>query len=257
MKYIISLVTRFIPRHYLQDVSAFFLKIIAVAYSGNRYQDPIDGKKYRKLLPYGRTQMRSNALAPRSMSLERHRLIWLYLQHETNFFSAALHVLHVAPEYCFLKKFKRQGNLNYITADLISPWADVKMDIQEIPFPDSHFDVVLCNHVLEHVDSDIKAMQEICRVLKPDGFAILQVPIDLSLETTLENPEYNTPQLREMHYNQRDHQRLYGRDYAQRLRSAGFTVDENNFVKTLPHAQAERYALPMNETLYICKKTHK
>ncbi|HPV56336.1 MAG TPA: methyltransferase domain-containing protein, partial [Tenuifilaceae bacterium] len=210
---------------------------------------------YRKLLPYGRTKVRENALAPHSMSLERHRLIWLYLRDKTSFFTEPQKVLHIAPEYCFLKIFKKQRNLDYVTADLISPWADVKMDVQAIPFPDSQFDVVICNHVLEHVDSDFKAMQEIFRVLKPGGFAILQVPMDLSMDKTLENPAYNTPELREKHYQQRDHLRLYGKDYGARLRSAGFVVDENDYVKTLPVNLVERYALPKDEILYVCSKS--
>ncbi|BDX37359.1 hypothetical protein CYCD_07140 [Tenuifilaceae bacterium CYCD] len=145
--------------------------------------------------------------------------------------------------------------MEYITADLISPWADVKMDVQAIPFPDSQFDVVICNHVLEHVDSDHKAMQEIHRVLKPNGFAILQVPMDLSMEKTLEDPSINTPELREKHYQQRDHLRLYGRDYGDRLRNAGFVVEENDFVKTFSAQLVERYALPKDEILYVCRKS--
>lgn len=254
MKFLISIATRFIPRHYLQKCSSIFLKIMGIFYLGNKFEDPISGKKYRKLLPYGRTDMRENALAPHSMSLERHRLIWLYLQQKTNFFTAPNVVLHIAPEYCFIRKFKRQRNLRYITADLVSPWADVKMDVQSIPFPDSSFDVVICNHVLEHVDSDAKAMQEICRVLKPGGYAILQVPIEMSLQTTLENPEYNTPELREKYYKQRDHLRLYGQDYAERLKNAGFEVTQDNFVHELSPELVKRYALPSEEILYICSK---
>lgn len=254
LKRIIAFTTRFIPRHILQSVAGFFLKIIGFFYSGNKFEDPISGKKYRKLLPYGRTIMRENALAPHSMSLERHRLIWLYLKSKTDFFVNPKKVLHIAPEYCFVKPFKKLKNLEYVTADLNSPWADVKMDVQNIPFEESTFDVVLCNHVLEHVASDTKAMQEILRVLKPGGFAILQVPIDYNIETTLEDEKYNTPELREKYYQQRDHLRLYGRDYAQRLRNVGFAVIEDDFVKTLPKEQVTRYALPFNEILYICKK---
>ena len=135
IKFLISFTTRFIPRHYLQLFAAFALRTLGFFYLGNRFEDPISGKKYRKLLPYGRTNVRENALAPHSMSLERHRLIWLYLKEKTNFFTAPQKVLHIAPEYCFLKLFKKQSNLDYVTADLISPWADVKMDVQAIPSP--------------------------------------------------------------------------------------------------------------------------
>lgn len=255
IKFLVSFTTRFIPRHYLQLFAAFGLRTLGVFYLGNKFEDPISGKKYRKLLPYGRTNTRENALAPHSMSLERHRLIWLYLREKTNFFTAPQKVLHIAPEYCFLKLFRKQKNLDYITADLISPWANVKMDVQDIPFPESSFDVVICNHVLEHVDSDHKAMQEIYRVLKPGGFAILQVPMDLSMEHTLEDSAINTPELREKHYQQRDHLRFYGKDYGKRLSDAGFMVEESNFVKTLPANLVERYALTKDEILYVCRKS--
>jgi len=254
LKRLISLASRFIPRHYQQVVVAFLLRSIAIFYKGNKIEDPISGKKYRKILPYGRLQSRPNALAPHSLSLERHRLIWLYLKEKTDFFTSPKRVLHIAPEYCFIKPFKRLKNLDYVTADLISPWADVKLDVQNIPFPDSGFDVVICNHVLEHVDDDRKAMSELLRVMKPEGFGIFQVPLESSIEQTLEDKSINTPELREKHYKQRDHLRLYGKDYGRRLREAGFDVTEDNYVQTLPMDLVERYALPKEEILYICRK---
>lgn len=254
LKHFISFASRFIPRHYQQVVAAFLLRSIAIFYKGNRIEDPISGKKYRKILPYGRLQSRPNALAPHSLSLERHRLIWLYLKERTDFFTSPKRVLHIAPEYCFIKPFKKLKNLDYVTADLISPWADVRLDVQSIPFPDSNFDVVICNHVLEHVDDDRKAMQELYRVMKPGGFGIFQVPLDSSIDTTIEDKSINTPELREKHYKQRDHLRLYGKDYAKRLSTAGFEVTEDDYIHTLPVDLAKRYALPEDEILYICRK---
>lgn len=254
IKRIISLASRFIPRHFQQVVVAFLLRSIAIFYKGNKIEDPISGKNYRKILPYGRLQSRPNALSLHSLSLERHRLIWLYLKNKTDFFTAPKRVLHIAPEYCFIKPFKRLSNLDYVTADLISPWADVKLDVQNIPFPDNSFDVAICNHVLEHVDDDRKAMSELLRVMKPGGFGIFQVPLDNSIETTLEDKAINTPELREKHYKQRDHLRLYGRDYGKRLREVGFDVTEDDYVKTFSADLIQRYALPKDEILYICKK---
>ncbi len=254
LKRLISFASRFIPRHYQQVVVAFLLRSIAIFYKGNKIEDPISGKKYRKILPYGRLESRPNALAPHSLSLERHRLIWLYLKEKTDFFTSPKRVLHIAPEYCFIKPFKKLKNLEYVTADLISPWADVKLDVQNIPFPDSNFDVVICNHVLEHVDDDRKAMSELLRVMKPGGFGIFQVPLEPTIEITLEDKSINTPELREKHYKQRDHLRLYGKDYGNRLREVGFDVTEDDFVKKLPNELVERYALPKEEILYICRK---
>ena len=254
IKRIVSLVSRFIPRHQLQRFAGAILKIVGVFYLGNRFTDPISGKSYRKLLPYGRITTRKNALAPHSMSLERHRLIWLYLKERTKFFTAKNRVLHIAPEYCFIKKFSQLPNIDYVTADLNSPWAKLKLDIQDMPIPDNSFDVILCNHVLEHVPNDAKAMSELFRVMKPYGFGIFQVPIDVTLNKTLEDKTINTPALRELHYGQRDHVRQYGQDYPQKLREAGFIVTEDNFIDSLPKELATRYALPMDEVIYLCVK---
>ncbi|MFN6946405.1 MAG: class I SAM-dependent methyltransferase [Cytophagaceae bacterium] len=253
MKYIISLVIRKVPRKYLQRVSHFALGFMALFYKGNKVEDPISGKTYRKFLPYGRVP-RENALCPGSLSLERHRLMWLYLKEKTNFFTAPLKVLHIAPEHCFIDRFEALKNLEYITADIESPLAKVKMDVHQIPFDDNTFDVCFCNHVMEHVDDDIKAMSEINRVLKPGGWAIIQSPIDESLESTYEDPSIVTPAEREKAYGQNDHVRTYGRDYADRLTKGGFNVSEETYVQELPAEKIERYALPKNEIIYLCRK---
>ncbi|MFP4557245.1 MAG: class I SAM-dependent methyltransferase [Bacteroidales bacterium] len=254
VRFAVSFLSRFVPRHHLQRFSGLVLKVIGVFYLGNKFEDPITGKKYRKLLPYGRINSRPNALAPHSMSLERHRLLWLYLKEKTDFFTKQQKVLHIAPEYCFIKRFQKLPNIEYVTADLISPWAKVKLDVQGMPFKSNSFDVVFCNHVLEHVPNDHKAMSELYRVMKPGGFGIFQVPIDTSLNKTYEDSSITTPEEREKHFGQRDHLRQYGRDYPDKLRNAGFIVTEDDFVNTLPNKLAERYALPSNEVIYFCVK---
>src|SRR6185437_11193906 len=174
MKRIISLVIRKIPKKYLQLISPIALKIISVFYIGNKVECPVCNSKYKKFLPYGRIKPRENALCPSCLALERHRLMWLYLKEKTNFFTANLKVLHIAPEHCFINRFEHMKNLDYITADIESPLAKVKMDVHKIPFNDNTFDVVFCNHVMEHVEDDIKAMSEMRRVLKPGGWSIIQ-----------------------------------------------------------------------------------
>jgi SAM-dependent methyltransferase len=254
MKKIISFVIRKIPRKYLQIISPLALKILSVFYTGNNVECPISGKTYRKFLPYGRTNPRPNALAPDSLSLERHRLMWLYLKEKTNFFTDKLKVLHIAPEHCFLKKFESMKNLDYITADLESPLAKVKMDVHQIPFADNTIDVVFCNHVMEHVDDDIKAMSEIRRVMKPGAWAIIQSPIDPTRKTTFEVPSLKTREEREKAHGQDDHVRTYGLDYPERLRKAGFNVKEDRFVMEMDKEKVRRYALPAEEIIYLCKK---
>lgn len=254
MKYIISLVLRKIPRKYIQYVSHYILRIVAIFYYGNKVECPIDGRTYRKFLPYGRLESRPNALCPSSLSLERHRLMWLYLKNKTNFFTDKIKLLHIAPELCFMDIFESMENLEYITGDLESPLAKVKMDVLDIPFEENSFDVVFCNHVMEHVESDIKAMKEIYRVLKPGGWAIMQSPVYPYLEKTLEDSSITDPLEREKVYGQNDHLRMFGRDYGDRLKSAGFTVTEDNYLKELSEEIRKRYALPGEEVIYFCKK---
>ena len=254
MKLLISIATRIIPRHYLQHVSHFFLRIFSLFLRGNKFEDPINGKTYRKLLPYGRLNPRENAIAPDSLSLERHRLMWLFLKNKTNFFTDNLKFLHIAPEYCFIKIFKGMKNLDYLTADLISPWADVKMDVHDIPFEENTFDVVICNHVLEHVDDADKVMKEFYRVMKSGGWGIFQVPIDYNNSVTIEDRSVTNPRERESLYWQSDHLRLFGRDYGDKLTAAGFKVTESNFINEIDPKLVERYALDKNEIVYYCQK---
>ena len=254
MKLLISIATRVIPRHYLQHVSHFFLQIFSLFLRGNRFEDPINGIKYRKLLPSGRLKSRENAIAPDSLSLERHRLMWLFLKNKTNFFSDNLKFLHIAPEYCFLKIFKKMKNLDYLSADLNSPWADIKMDVHNIQFDDNSFDVVICNHVLEHVYDSDKVMREFFRVMKPGGWGIFQVPIDYNNPNTIEDKNIIDPRERERLYWQSDHLRLFGRDYGKRLAAAGFNVTESNYINEIDPQLVERYALDKNEIIYFCQK---
>ena len=248
MKKIISLLIRFVPRKYLQLFSGVGLKAVGILYAGNKVECPICGNHYGKFLPYGRINPRLNALCPSCLSLERHRLIWLYLKEKTNFFSAQLDVLHIAPEPCFMKRFEKQHGEKYITADIESPLAKVKMDIHQIPFSENIFDVVICNHVLEHVQDDIKAMSEIRRVLKPGGWAIMQVPFFSPVpDVTFEDTTITDPQEREKFFGQNDHVRMFGKDYSKRIERAGLKAVEDDFAKVQP----EKYGLQRAEIIYI------
>ena len=245
-----------IPRPWLIKASFLVKPLIAFYYKGNKLTDPIDGKSFRKFLPYGYEKQRENALSPSTLSLERHRLLWLYLKEETNFFSSTetLKVLHIAPEQCFLKIFRNQQNLEYITSDLESPIADVKADICDLPFSDNEFDVIFCNHVLEHIPDDKKAMQELYRVLKKGGFGIFQIPQDLSREKTFEDNSITDKKERAKIFGQYDHVRVYGRDYFNKLRSVGFKVDEVDYTKKIAPEKLERFCLMKGEILPVCFK---
>jgi SAM-dependent methyltransferase len=243
-----------IPRPILIKAGYWVSPLISFYYKGTTYTDPIDGKSFRKFLTYGYGKQRPNALAPGTLSLERHRLLWLYLKSETNFFTVHKKVLHIAPEQCFLKRFKQQENLEYITADLNSPIADIKADICDLPFSENTFDVVFCNHVLEHIEDDKKAMRELYRVMKPNGMAIVQIPQDLNREKTYEDFSITLPDERAKHFGQYDHVRIYGRDYFERLRAVGFTVNEIDYSKTLSDELIKKYCLIKGEILPVCSK---
>lgn len=245
-----------VPRPLLIKASYIVRPIIALYLKGNTYTDPIDGKSFRKFLPYGYGNQRKNALSPSTLSLERHRLMWLFLKDETNFFTSTkkLKVLHIAPEQCFLDLFKKQKNLEYITSDLESPIADVKADICDLPFKENEFDVVFCNHVLEHIPDDTKAMQELYRVMKKGGFGVFQIPQDLSRDVTFEDNSITDKDERAKIFGQYDHVRVYGKDYFNKLRSVGFKVDEVDYTKKIDSKQIERFCLMKGEILPICYK---
>ncbi len=179
--------------------------------------------------------------------------MWLFLKEKTDFFTAPLRVLHVAPEHCFIERFESLKNLDYITADIESPLAKVKMDVHDIPFPENSFDVIFCNHVLEHVEDDIRACTEFNRVLKPSGWGILQSPV-YPIEKTLEDKKITGPAERERMFGQRDHVRKFGKDYAERLRKSGLLIEENHFVKEISSAIVKQNALPSEEVIFVCKK---
>lgn len=249
-----KLILNTIPRPYLIKISYLARPILTFWLKGNKYTDPIDGKSFKKFLPYGYGIQRQNVLSPSTLSLERHRLIWLYLKNETDFFTAKKKVLHMAPEQCFLDIFKNLKNLNYTTADLYSPIVDVKADILNLPFKDNSFDIVFCNHVLEHIEDDAKAIKELHRVLRPGGMGIFQVPQDLSLEKTYEDFNITSKEERRKHFGQYDHVRVYGKDYFDRLRKVGFKVNEVNYSKQISTELVDKYRLTKNEILPVCYK---
>jgi len=163
-------------------------------------------------------------------------------------------VLHIAPEQCFHKRFKAQKNLNYLTGDLFSPLADIHFDLHSIPLEDNRFDVVFCNHVLEHVEDAHQCMSELYRVMKPGGWGIFQVPMDFSRDVTYEDASIVSPEDREKHFWQKDHVRLFGKDYPDWLRKAGFQVEE--FIQQSNYSEnlLDRYRLQKEEVLYIARK---
>lgn len=217
---------------------------------GDKFECPCCGEKFRAFLPAG-VARRPNARCPRCGSLERHRLIWLYLQKKTDLFLHPYKVLDVAPEEILQKKLRALPNLEYLSIDLESPLAMKKMDITKLDLPDASYDVIFCNHVFEHIPDDRAAMRELRRVLKPGGWAIMQTPVDIKRQQTDEDPAVQDSRERLRRFGQEDHIRVYGLDFFDRLRETGWRMTRDRFVQTLTRDEVTRYVLDTEEELFI------
>ena len=256
MKKIYNWLLNTLPRPWLIRLSYVFKFFAPFVYKGNKVECPVCKKSFRKFLSYGSAVAhRENVLCPYDLTLERHRLMWLYLKNKSDFFTKPnLKVMHIAPEQCFHKIFKHQKNLDYTTGDLVSPIADLHFDLHQIPLEDNQYEIIFCNHVMEHVTDDLKCMQELHRIMKPGGWGIFQVPIDTNRTSTYEDWSITTPEEREKHFWQYDHVRLYGTNYPNRLEEAGFTLETVDYGKEISPELFDRYRLPKGEMLYIVHK---
>jgi len=256
MKKIYKFLINTVPRPWLIRLSYIFKLFTPLLYRGDKVECPVCEKSFSKFLSYGsEVAHRENVLCPYDLTLERHRVMWLYLKNKSDFFTKKdLKVMHIAPEQCFHSLFKKQNNLDYTTGDLMSPIADLHFDLHDIPLEDNTYEVIFCNHVMEHVKDDLQCMKELHRILKPGGWGIMQVPIDANRTETYEDWSITDPKEREKHFWQYDHVRLYGLNYPKRLEEAGFKVDIIDFSKELPTETFERYRIPKSELLYVVRK---
>lgn len=234
---------------------------------GNRLECPFCGGHFRRFKPAGfhypviiekqviGGHWHRDNVCPRCMSNARERLAYLYLKDRTSVFNQPARLLHVAPEPQLARVLKRSSNIKYVSADLFEAGVMSRFDIQKTPFADQTFDVVLCNHVMEHVSDDSVAMAEVHRILKPGGWAMLQVPIALRLDHTIEDPTATTDAQRIERFGQEDHVRLYSRrDYIQRLQAAGFEVKVESYPATLGSETVGRFGLVEDEEVFVCSK---
>jgi SAM-dependent methyltransferase len=222
-------------------------------YKGNNYYCPICEKGYSRFLP-GPDNIRSNSKCPGCSSLERHRLLWLYLINELKILASEINLLSIAPDYATQTKLRSLTNVNYTSVDLESPLAMQNEDLTNLSLKDNSFDAILCYHVLEHIEDDKKALSELFRVLEPGGWAILQTPIDTDRKHTFEDFTITSPDERKKVYGQSDHVRIYGRDYSLKLKDAGFIVKEDTFINKFSETEITKYVLDKNETIFFCTK---
>lgn len=259
MKQFIKYILNHVPRPILQRIAGWAVPIMGLWYIGKGKECPLCGCRRRKFLPYGYVTQRDNALCPNCLALERHRTLWLWLLRESDIGRGAValpRLLHVAPEVALMRKFHKiyaAQPADYVTADLESPLADLHFDIQHIPLEDESFDVVICNHIMEHVEDDRLAMREIMRIMRKGGWGVILSPVDLQRDKTFEDDTITDEAERTRIFGQYDHRRIYGRDYAERLREAGFEVYECDYANLIPAKEKQLYALT-DELLYIVRK---
>lgn len=223
------------------------LQFRSYKYKGNKVYCPICETNH--------SNFTSNGCCPKCDSSVRHRSVWLFLLKKTNFFDSSLKFLHFAPEFCFVKKFKKLPNIDYLSADFNSPRAMEKMDMMNIPYPDNHFDVSLSIDVLDDVPDDFKAISELYRVQKPKSWSIHLSPIDGTKATTLDDPKITSdPEKRLKYYGAYASLRRYGKDYKDRLASSGFTVAVYNTDDFCSRDEIENMGLLKNFKIFYLKK---
>ena len=247
------------PRPILQRVAGWAVPLLGLLYVGRGKECPVCGCRRRRFLPYGYVTSRDNALCPRCLSLERHRLLWLWLVRESDLGRGAMalpRMLHIAPELSLMRRFSKmyaREAERYVTADLESPLADMHFDVQDIPLEDGAFDVVICNHIMEHVEDDRRAMRELHRILRRGGWGVVLSPVERDREQTFEDDSITDREERTRIFGQYDHRRIYGRDYTERLQEAGFEVYDIPYKEAFTAAEQQRYAL-CDDHLYIVRK---
>ena len=241
-----------------QNLNFFFSKRL---YRGVNNYCPCCEHSYESFLPYGvEPNRRANALCPGCGSLERHRLIWLFLKEKKSIFKERIKVLHFGPQYILFNKLKHLDNLTYLSADLFREFVDYRINICEIDFKDNIFDAIICIHIFQFVKDDIKAFSELFRILKPGGWAIIQTQIDSTLRSTLEVEDLKSDIERKRLYGLETHVRRYGRDYKLKLESVGFNVEEINYVSKFNSKLKNILGLNMKYgqyddcNIYYCRK---
>lgn len=255
MKSAIRWALNHIPRSWLQRLASWAVPIMGIAYLGRGRECPLCGSRRRKFMPYGYVTSREDALCPRCLALERHRMIWLWITRHTDLLERRPRLLHIAPEVSLMRHLKPlYGNSsNYITADLESPLADLHFDVQQIPLSDGSVEVVICNHLLEHVEDDRVALRELHRILCHGGWGILLVPEDRRRATTFEDDSVTDRAERTRLFGQYDHRRVYGRDYDDRLRSAGFRVARIPCSDIATATERKLYAIGNDDLVVVYK----
>lgn len=259
------------PYKYFPLISPIYRKsrqfINSILYQGNNVICPLCENSFRSWIrkkpPHGENHFSSliknnppHGVCPLCKSLPRHRLLCLYLnKHSSIFEQKPCKILHFAPEYCWKNKINKISHIEYVTADISAPEADIHTDITNTCFQDETFDYILCSHVLEHIPDDRKAINELYRILTFNGIAYIQIPYR-DKAPTYEDLTITDPQERKEKFGQFDHVRIYGTDFQSRLEASGFQVTQVYFAKELSWEDRQKYGL-WDDIIFSCLKTHK
>lgn len=230
-------------------------KLRSLFYRGDQYYCICCDTSFRCFITYG-NDPRPNALCPSCHSLERTRVLMYYLQREVKLFDRSLKFLHFAPERALEKKIKAHKSTSYFTADINSNLADHVVDILSIPFDNDTFNLIVCSHVLGHVADEAKAINEMLRVLKPNGEAIIMTVINSLLENTFEDDGILSESDRLKQYGESDLLRKHGQDFEQRLQRKDWTVIAKDYRLTFSAEEQRCYSLGNGnrEVIFSCKK---
>ena len=259
-------IKKVVARHVPRPCIDWYLEHRWPLYLGRRYHCNLCNTSFRTMVPGGSLEpvcndyeiigmgYQPNMTCPRCGTINRWRLLTHFIREKTDLLTAPRSLLHMAPEVHLQSIFRACPTLQYLSADLDNPIAMRKMDITRLDLADRTFDAVICSHVLEHIPDDLQAMRELFRVLKPGGWAILQVPVSPRLMATFEDASILSPEDRNRCYGQPDHVRIYGQDYPERLRLAGFSVKVYNALATFGHVWVDRHAVDPREDVFFCTR---
>lgn len=229
-----------------------------IALTGGNVYCCICEKSYLTFLPAG-DELKAHTRCPACYSIDRHRqlftLTYAFLKEQNR----PINLLHIAPENSLSERFRKFPLVDYYAIDKFEkgyhyPSYVQSMDITDLKFGDNMFDLLICSHVLEHVEKDVLALQNFWRVLKPGGIGYLVVPYFSELENTYEDARANNDEMRYLLYGQKDHVRKYGCDFIAKLRNNGWTAEAINFKDLYSETECIKLGFINAETIFKITK---
>lgn len=242
----------------LRRISLYQLQSLIGLKIHKKHYCPISERKFRTFIKSG-----GLVQSPDSGARERHRFIWHYLKSETPLFTQnPIVLLHISPEHCFYEKLKSRENILYFPVDKFEPGYDYQsltrnFDLLNQNLETEKYDFIICNHVLEHIPDDATAIENLFKILKTGGNAIVTVPILPGNRPTYENKSITSPKERKKHFVQWDHVRYYGTDISERLEKAGFEVKSVNAQTYFNDSEREKFGLTHESWLFHLSKPRK